>query len=103
MLRRVPANMLSRRRKPFGQPGMSLQPPAGAVPRPQPRLGGEPDVLLAVSALTRAPLAQPFGHRQPLAQVVVGDIASEVSLLDHRSPFMAWRVDGHIIERSQRG
>src|SRR5262249_61687538 len=34
---------------------------AWAVLRPQHRLGGEPDVLLAVSALNRAHLAQPFG------------------------------------------
>src|SRR5262245_63300492 len=71
--------------------------------RPQHRLGGEPDILFAAGALDRTHLAQPLGHRQPLAQVVVGDIAGEVSLLDHRSPFSEWRVDGHIIECSQRG
>jgi hypothetical protein len=56
---------------------------ARAVLGPQHRLGGEPDVLLAVRALDRAHLAQTLGHRQPFAQIVVGDIAGEVSLIDH--------------------
>ena len=85
MLRRVPANTFSSSRNPFGQPGNILEHDAGAVLRAQHRLGGEPDILLAIGALDGADLAEALGHRQPFAQIVIGDVAAEVSSLEHGS------------------
>ena len=56
---------------------------AGAVFRAQHRFGGEPDVLLAIGALDGADLAQALGHREPFAQIVIGDVAGEISLINH--------------------
>jgi hypothetical protein len=59
-------------RVPLAQPGMSSN-------------GGEPDVLLAIGALDGAHLTEAFGHREPFAQIVVGDIPGEVALAAHRA------------------
>src|SRR5262249_20126771 len=62
-----------------------LEHDAGAVLRAQHRLGSKPDLLLAVRAFDGADLAEALGHRKPFAQVVVGDVAGEIALLDHRT------------------
>ena len=59
----------------------------------QHRLGREPDVLLAIGALDGADLAQALGHREPFAQIVVGDVAGEVSLINHGSSAFLFRTD----------
>src|SRR5262249_57133624 len=61
----------------------ALEHDAGAVLRAQHRLGGKPDLLLAVCPFDGADLAQALGYREPFAQVVVGDIAGEIALPDH--------------------
>jgi hypothetical protein len=62
-----------------------LEHDAGAVLGAQHRLGGKSDVFLAVCALDRADLAEALGHRQPFAQIVIGNIAGDVALPAHRS------------------
>jgi len=49
----------------------------------QHRFGGEPDILLAASALDGADLVKPLGERKPFAQIVIGDIACKIPLVDH--------------------
>ena len=75
---------------------------AGAY-RAQHRLGGKPDVLLAVCSFDGADLAEALGHREPFAQVVVGDIAGEIALPDHGiiDPSLnSARTPGHLEGRS---
>src|SRR5262249_11665954 len=62
-----------------------LEHDAGAVLGAQHRLGSESDVLFAVCALDGADLAEALGHGEPFTQVVVGDVASKVTLSAHRS------------------
>jgi hypothetical protein len=59
--------------------------------RAQHRLGGKSDILLAIGALDDADLSKSLGQREPSAQIVIGDVAGEVPLVDHRchQPFDA--------------
>ena len=68
--------------------GDVLEHHARAVLRPQHRLGGEADILLAARALDGADLAQALGHDEPFAQIVVGDGAGKVPLIDHADSLM---------------
>src|SRR5262249_14052081 len=70
---------------------------AGAMLRAQHCLGGKPDVLLAVCPFDGADLAEALGHREPFAQVIVGDIAGEIALPDHGI------IDPSLIPRERRG
>ena len=75
-----------------------LEHDAGAVLRAQHRLGGEPDILLAVGALDGADLAQALGHREPFAQIVVGDVAGEIAFVGHLDvnlPLFCARTPAH--------
>ena len=65
---------------------------ARAVLGAQHRFGGKPDVLLAVGALDGADLAQPLGHGEPFAQVVIGDVAGEIALVAHRAVDLSSRL-----------
>src|SRR5207249_10535634 len=69
----------------FGAAGDVLEHHARPVLGAQHRFGGEPDVLLAIGALDGAHLAQSLRHREPFAQIVVGDIPGEVALAVHRA------------------
>ena len=57
---------------------------ARAVLGAQHRLGGEPDIFLPAGARDIANFAEPFGERQPFAQIVVGDRGFDVAVLIHR-------------------
>jgi hypothetical protein len=73
--------------------GDILEHHAWAVFRAQHRFGGEPDVLLAIGALDGADLAQALRHGEPFAQIVVGDVAGEVSLINHGPSAFLLRAD----------
>ena len=79
MLRRVPANMLSSTRIALRAAGHIVEHDAGAVLGAQDRFGGEADVFLPARALDGAHFAEPFGMREPFAQIVIGDVGCNIA------------------------
>ncbi len=63
--------------------GHVLEHDAGAVLGAQDGLGGEPDILLPGCAAHDLHLTKPLRERDPLAQVVIGDVRGEVAADGH--------------------
>ena len=83
MLRRVPANMLSSRRKPFGQPGTSSNTTQGPFSARRIASAASPISSCQLAPAHGAHLAQALGLRQPFAQVVIGDVGRDVASIGH--------------------
>ena len=73
MLRRVPANMFSSSRNPFGQPGMSSNTTQGPFSARSTASAASPMSSCQLAPAHGADLAEPFGERKPLAQIVIRD------------------------------
>ena len=67
-------------------PGDFVEHDAGAVLGAQDRFRGKADVLLPGCTLDVAHLAQAFGMDEPLAQVVIADLAGKIAALVHQGP-----------------
>ena len=70
----------------FRTPGNFVEHDAGPVLGAQDRFRGKADVLLPGGALDVAHLAQALGMDEPLAQVVVADLAGKIAALVHQDP-----------------
>ena len=97
MLRRVPANILSSRRKPFRGARHFIEHDARSVFGAQDRLSDQPDVFLPGRALQVLHLAEPLGMGEPVAQVVVVDVRRDVTSVGH---FLFSRYRGLAIQAS---